>query len=235
LKRLAEVRAARNQGAVDEALNALTQAAANQDGNLLELAVNAARRRATLGEISTALEKVFGRYQAVVRTISGVYSSESKDDVEFQKARAMAKDFEKAEGRRPRILVAKMGQDGRDRGAKVIATAFADVGFDVDVGPLFQTPREVARMAVENDVHILGVSTLAGGHKTLVPEVIGELRRLGRGDVLVYAGGVIPPQDYDMLHAAGVAGVFGPGSVIPICAQTILSALTDQLSGASAP
>jgi methylmalonyl-CoA mutase len=235
LKRLAEVRAARNQGAVDEALNALTQAAANQDGNLLELAVNAARRRATLGEISTALEKVFGRYQAVVRTISGVYSSESKDDVEFQKARAMAKDFEKAEGRRPRILVAKMGQDGHDRGAKVIATAFADVGFDVDVGPLFQTPREVARMAVENDVHILGVSTLAGGHKTLVPEVIGELRRLGRGDVLVYAGGVIPPQDYDMLHAAGVAGVFGPGSVIPICAQTILSALTDQLSGASTP
>jgi methylmalonyl-CoA mutase len=232
LKRLAAVRAARDQRAVDEALNALTQAAADQNDNLLELAVTAARLRATLGEISSALEKVFGRYKAPIRTISGVYSSESKDDVEFQKARTMAQDFEKLEGRRPRVLVAKMGQDGHDRGAKVIATAFADVGFDVDVGPLFQTPHEVAQMAVENDVHILGISTLAGGHKTLVPEVIEELAKAGRSDIMVFVGGVVPPQDYEFLYAAGVSGVFGPGSVIPICAQTILSALTDRLSGA---
>jgi methylmalonyl-CoA mutase len=191
--------------------------------------VNAARVRATLGEISGALEKVFSRYQAVSRTISGVYSSESKGDPEFQKALAMAQEFAELEGRRPRILVAKMGQDGHDRGAKVIATAFADLGFDVDVGPLFQTPSEAATMAVENDVHVLGVSTLAGGHKTLVPEVIAELKRRGRGDILVYAGGVIPPQDYDYLKQAGVAGVFGPGSVIPICAQVILNALTSNI------
>ena len=152
---------------------------------------------------------------------------------DFLKARELAEEFAKAEGRRPRILVAKMGQDGHDRGAKVIATAFADVGFDVDVGPLFQTPREAARMAVENDVHVLGVSTLAGGHKTLVPEVVSELRSLGRKDILVYVGGVIPPKDYDFLFAAGVAGVFGPGSVIPVCAKTILSALLGQPSGAS--
>ena len=235
LKRLAAVRAARDQKAVNEALNALTKAAAEKNGNLLELSVNAARVRATLGEISDALEKVFGRYKAPIRTISGVYSSESKDDAEFQKARTMAQEFEKAEGRRPRLLVAKMGQDGHDRGAKVIATAFADVGFDVDVGPLFQTPREVALMAVENDVHILGISTLAGGHKTLVPEVIAELAKAGRGDILVYVGGGVPPQDYDFLYAAGVSGVFGPGTVIPISAQTILKALTDQLSGANVP
>jgi methylmalonyl-CoA mutase len=233
LKRLAAVRASRDQKAVDEALHALTQAAANKDGNLLELSINAARRRATLGEISNALEKVFERYRAPIRTISGVYSSESKDNAEFQKAQAMARHFEKMEGRRPRLLVAKMGQDGHDRGAKVIATAFADLGFDVDIGPLFQTPREVAQMAVENDIHILGISSLAGGHKTLVPEVIAELQRLGRGDILIFVGGVIPPQDYDFLRAAGVAEVFGPGSVIPLCAQTILTALTDQLSGAN--
>ena len=183
-----------------------------------------ARRRATLGEISCALEKVYGRYQAVNRTISGVYSSESKGDPEFQKAQALADEFAKAEGRRPRILIAKMGQDGHDRGAKVIATAFADLGFDVDVGPLFQTPREAARMAVENDVHVLGVSSLAGGHSTLVPEVIAELKKLGREDILVFVGGVIPPQAYDELFQAGVTDVFGPGSVIPICAQKILRA-----------
>jgi methylmalonyl-CoA mutase len=159
-------------------------------------------------------------------TISGVYSSESQGDPEFQKALAMAHEFAEIEGRRPRILVAKMGQDGHDRGAKVIATAFADLGFDVDVGPLFQTPAEAATMAVENDVHVLGVSTLAGGHKTLVPEVIAELKRRGREDILVYAGGVIPPQDYEFLEQAGVAGIFGPGSVIPVCAQVILNALT---------
>jgi methylmalonyl-CoA mutase len=232
LKSLADIRSKRNQPAVDEALQALTQAASKSDGNLLELAVNAARLRATLGEISTALEKVYGRYQAVSRTISGVYSSESQNDPQFKLALQMAEEFSKLEGRRPRILVAKMGQDGHDRGAKVIATAFADVGFDVDVGPLFQTPAEAARMAVENDVHILGVSSLAGGHKTLVPEVIKELKKLGREDILVFVGGVIPPQDYDFLYAAGVTGVFGPGSVIPVCAQSILKALMDQPSGA---
>jgi methylmalonyl-CoA mutase len=226
LRRLAEVRAKRDGRAVEQALAALTASAASGEGNLLDLAVQAARQRATLGEISTALEKTFGRYQAVNRTISGVYSSESQSDPEFQRARQMADEFGKAEGRRPRILVAKMGQDGHDRGAKVIATAFADLGFDVDVGPLFQTPREAARMAVENDVHVLGVSSLAGGHKTLVPEVIEELRKFGRGDILVFVGGVIPPQDYDYLYLAGVAGVFGPGTVIPVCAQKILHALT---------
>ena len=229
LRRLAEIRSTRDKVAVAQALDALTASAKSGEGNLLELAVNAARLRATLGEISAALEKVFSRYQAVSRTISGVYSSESHGDPEFQKALAMAQEFAELEGRRPRILVAKMGQDGHDRGAKVIATAFADLGFDVDVGPLFQTPAEAATMAVENDVHVLGVSTLAGGHKTLVPEVIAELKRRGRGDILVYAGGVIPPQDYDYLEQAGVAGVFGPGSVIPICAQVILNALTSHI------
>ncbi len=176
LARLASVRATRDPAAVQDALAALTQCAKTGEGNLLDLAVKAARVRATLGEISMALEKVFGRYQAVNRTISGVYSAESQAAPEFEKARQLAAEFAKLEGRRPRILVAKMGQDGHDRGAKIIATAFADEGFDVDVGPLFQTPREVARMAAENDVHVLGVSTLAGGHKTLVPEVIAELK-----------------------------------------------------------
>jgi methylmalonyl-CoA mutase len=225
LRRLAEIRAARNPHAVEEALNALTHAAETKTGNLLELAVGAARARATLGEISQALEKVYGRYQATNRTISGVYSAESQTDPEFRKASGLAEEFAREEGRRPRILVAKMGQDGHDRGAKVIATAFADLGFDVDVGPLFQTPREAARMAAENDVHVLGVSSLAGGHKTLVPELIAELRRLGREDILVFVGGVIPPRDYAFLEKAGVAGVFGPGTVIPVCAQQILRAL----------
>jgi len=225
LRRLAQVRAERDGRAVEAALAALAASAATGEGNLLDLAVQAARVRATLGEISSALEKVFGRYQAVNRTISGVYSSESQADPEFQKARKLADEFGKAEGRRPRILIAKMGQDGHDRGAKVIATAFADLGFDVDVGPLFQTPLEAARMAVENDVHVLGVSSLAGGHKTLVPAVIAELRKFGRDDILVFVGGVIPPQDYDYLYLAGVAGVFGPGTVIPVCAQKILHAL----------
>ncbi|MGP8245407.1 MAG: methylmalonyl-CoA mutase [Bryobacteraceae bacterium] len=225
LRRLAEVRAARNPRVVEAALAALTRAAETNTGNLLELAIQGARVRATLGEISQALEKVFGRYQATNRTIAGVYSAESQADPEFRKAIAMAEEFAGEEGRRPRILVAKMGQDGHDRGAKVIATAFADLGFDVDVGPLFQTPREAARMAAENDVHVLGVSSLAGGHKTLVPQVIEELRRLGREDILVFVGGVIPPRDYEYLEKAGVAGVFGPGAVIPVCAQKILHAL----------
>jgi methylmalonyl-CoA mutase len=225
LRRLAEVRAARDRQSVEHALAELTGAAENGSGNLLELAVSAARSRATLGEISTALEKVFGRYQAVNRTISGVYSSESQDNPDFRKAQELAQEFAGLEGRRPRILMAKMGQDGHDRGVKVIATAFADLGFDVDVGPLFQTPREAARMAAENDVHVLGVSSLAGGHTTLVPEVIAELKKLGRQDIQVVVGGVIPPQDYEALFQAGVAEVFGPGTVIPLAAQKILNAL----------
>jgi len=228
LARLAGLKQSRDAKAVEAALQALTVCAQTGQGNLLALSVDAARKRATLGEISTALEKVFGRYQAVSRTISGVYSSESESDKEFQKARKMADEFARAEGRRPRILVAKMGQDGHDRGAKVIATAFADEGFDVDVGPLFQTPAEVARHAVENDVHVLGVSTLAGGHKTLVPEVISELKKLGREDILVVVGGVIPPQDYDYLYTAGAAACFGPGTVIPVAAQKILDKLMAQ-------
>jgi len=225
LRRLAEVRATRDSTAVESALVALTAAANSGQGNLLELAVHAARVRATLGEISNALEAAFGRYHAVSRTISGVYSPVSQRDPEFLKAAAVADEFAKLEGRRPRILVAKIGQDGHDRGAKVIATAFADLGFDVDVGPLFQTPAEVAAMAADNDVHVLGVSTLAGGHKTLVPAVISELKKLRREDILVYAGGVIPPQDYEFLKSTGVSGIFGPGSVIPVCAQVILNQL----------
>jgi methylmalonyl-CoA mutase len=225
IRRLAETRAARNQAAVEACLAALTRCAETGEGNLLELSVEAAQKRATLGEISSALEKVYGRYQAVNRTISGVYGAESREDPQFKKAASLAEEFSKAEGRRPRILIAKMGQDGHDRGAKVIATAFADLGFDVDVGPLFQTPREAARMAVENDVHVLGVSSLAGGHSTLVPEVISELKKLGREDILVFVGGVIPPQAYEELFKAGVVDVFGPGSVIPVCAQKILAAL----------
>ena len=232
IARLERTRAARDGRAAAEALNALARAAETGDGNLLELSVNAARVRATLGEISSALEKAFGRYQAVSRAITGVYGAESHADPEFQKARHMANEFAMDEGRRPRILVAKVGQDGHDRGARVIATAFADIGFDVDVGPLFQTPGEVARMAAENDVHVLGVSTLAGGHKTLVPEVIAELNALGRSDILVVVGGVIPPQDYEFLYTAGAAGVFGPGSVIPVCAQKILSELSSSLARA---
>jgi methylmalonyl-CoA mutase len=231
VRRLEEVRRTRNAGDVEAALAALTECAKTGNGNLLELSVRAARARATLGEISMALEKVFGRYTAVNRTISGVYSSESEEDPKFQAVRAQAEEFAAAEGRRPRILVAKLGQDGHDRGAKVIATAFADLGFDVDVGPLFQTPKEAARMAAENDVHVLGVSSLAGGHKTLVPEVIRELEQLGRGDIQVFVGGVIPEQDYPFLRSAGAAGIFGPGSPVPDCAQTILANLMSSVRG----
>ena len=226
VKRLAEVRRTRDNQAVEKALQRLTNSAAEGDGNLLELAVDAARSRATLGEISMALEKRWGRYVATTRAISGVYSSESGQDEQFQKAQAMVADFEKAEGRRPRILVAKMGQDGHDRGSKVISTAFADLGFDVDIGPLFQTPREVARHAAENDVHVVGVSSLAAGHKTLVPQLIAELKAIGRDDILVIVGGVIPPQDYDFLYEAGASGVFGPGTVIPVAAQQIMKSLS---------
>jgi len=210
---------------VQHSLELLERCASTGDGNLLECAVDAARKRATLGEISSALEKVWGRYQATTRTIVGVYSAASGQALEFKKAVEMVKEFEEAEGRRPRILVAKMGQDGHDRGAKVIATAFADIGFDVDIGPLFQTPREVARHAAENDVHVVGVSSLAAGHKTLVPQLIVELKGMNRGDILVVVGGVIPPQDYDFLYNAGVAGIYGPGTVIPVAAQRIVEIL----------
>ncbi len=233
IARLNQLKAARDSVAVEQALERLTNSARTGEGNLLDLAVDAARKRATLGEISSALEKIWGRYQAVIRSISGVYLAESKYDEKFAKARQLADEFAKAEGRRPRILVAKMGQDGHDRGSKVIATAFADLGFDVDIGPLFQTPREVARHAVENDVHVVGASSLAAGHKTLVPELIEELKKLGREDILVIVGGVIPPQDYDFLYQAGAAGVFGPGTVIPVAAQQILEILTSSLVGES--
>lgn len=225
IARLKSIRATRNESAVNQALAALTECAKTGNGNLLALAVDAARLRATLGEISDALEAVFGRYQAVIRSISGVYSNEIKMDEDFIKARESADRFAKAEGRRPRILVAKMGQDGHDRGAKVISTSFADIGFDVDIGPLFQTPEEVARQAVENDVHLVGVSSLAAGHKTLIPQLIEELKKLGREDILVIAGGVIPQQDYDFLFKAGAAAVFGPGTVIAKAANEILAIL----------
>ncbi|MGD0801068.1 MAG: methylmalonyl-CoA mutase [Terracidiphilus sp.] len=231
LKRLAQLKRERDPEAVRESLERLEQSAAKGEGNLLECAVDAARKRATLGEISSALEKVWGRYEATTRVIAGVYSSESGNAEEFKKARQMAAEFEQAEGRRPRILVAKMGQDGHDRGAKVVSTAMADIGFDVDIGPLFQTPCEVARHAVENDVHVVGASSLAAGHKTLVPELIEELRKLGREDILVTVGGVIPPQDYDFLYKAGAVGIYGPGTVIPVMAQQLLEILNGSLVG----
>lgn len=225
IERLKQLRANRNENDVRAALEALTKCADTGKGNLLELAVDAARKRASLGEISDSLEKVYGRYQATIRSISGVYSSEISENPDFLKAKELADKFAKVEGRRPRIMVAKMGQDGHDRGAKVISTSFADLGFDVDIGPLFQTPQEAAKQAVENDVHILGVSSLAAGHKTLVPKVIEELKKLGREDILVIAGGVIPHQDYEALYNAGVAGVFGPGTVISTAAIRILEIL----------
>ena len=225
IKRLNDLRAKRNQADVDRCLAAITKAAETGEGNLLELAVEAAKCRATLGEISMACEKVAGRYKAVIRTISGVYSMETKGDAKFAEAVAKADEFAKVEGRRPRIMIAKMGQDGHDRGAKVVATGYADCGFDVDMGPLFQTPEEAAKQAVENDVHVLGVSSLAAGHKTLVPQVIEELKKLGREDIIVIAGGVIPAQDYDFLYKAGVAAIFGPGSPVAKSAKTIMEIL----------
>jgi methylmalonyl-CoA mutase len=224
IDRIRSIKAARNEAAVQAALKAL-EAGARADGNLLALAINAARERATLGEISTAMETVFGRYAATTRAISGVYSASMTKNEDFERARALTDEFAGLEGRRPRIMVAKLGQDGHDRGAKVIATAFADLGFDVDIGPLFQTPAEAARQAVENDVHILGISSLAAGHKTLVPQTIAELKKLGREDILVVVGGVIPQQDYDFLYQAGAAAVFGPGTVVAKAAQELLGML----------
>jgi methylmalonyl-CoA mutase len=225
IRRLQKLRSERNNSEVQSALEAITKAAASGEGNLLELSVIAAQKRASLGEISSAIEKISGRYKAVIRTISGVYSSESGDDKTFQEARTMAEKFARLEGRQPRIMIVKMGQDGHDRGAKVVATGYADIGFDVDMGPLFQTPAEAAKQAVENDVHIVGVSSLAAGHKTLVPQIIEELKKLGREDIMVIAGGVIPAQDYDFLYKAGVVAIFGPGTPVPYCAKQILEVL----------
>ncbi|MBI9032907.1 MAG: methylmalonyl-CoA mutase [Bacteroidales bacterium] len=227
LKRLATLRANRNEEKVQAALNAITKACETGEGNLLELAVEAAKERASLGEISDATEKVFGRYKAVIRSISGVYSAESANSESFKKACELTDKFAELEGRRPRIMIAKMGQDGHDRGAKVVATGYADMGFDVDMGPLFQTPEEAARQAVENDVHVLGVSSLAAGHKTLVPQVIEELKKHGREDIMVICGGVIPAQDYQYLYDAGAVAIFGPGSVVSDCAIQIMDVLLE--------
>jgi methylmalonyl-CoA mutase len=225
IERINLIKSSRDEEKVQTALEELTKAAQNKSGNLLTLAIDAARLRATLGEISFALEKIYGRHKAIIRSISGIYSAEVTDDENFRIAQEMADEFAKLEGRRPRIMVAKMGQDGHDRGAKIIATSFADLGFDVDMGPLFQTPEEVARQAAENDVHVVGASSLAAGHKTLVPQLIEELKKIGRGDIMVIAGGVIPPKDFQFLYDAGVKGIFGPGTIISIAAQKILKEL----------
>ena len=228
VKRLQELRANRDNAAVAKALEAITECVRTGEGNLLALAVEAAKVRASLGEISDACEKVVGRYKAVIRLNSGVYSAEVKSDSAFDKAKQMCADFAKKEGRQPRIMIAKLGQDGHDRGAKVVATGYADCGFDVDMGMLFQTPAEVARQAVENDVHAVGVSSLAAGHKTLVPQLIEELEKLGRGDIMVFAGGVIPAQDYDFLYRAGVVGIFGPGTSVAKAACELMKILLEK-------
>ncbi|MGA9324708.1 MAG: methylmalonyl-CoA mutase family protein, partial [Salegentibacter sp.] len=228
VERLEKIKTERDSEKVEKALSALTEAAKTEEGNLLALAVEAARERATLGEISDALEKVYGRYKARIQSFSGVYSKEMKDNSSFKKARELADKFAEQDGRRPRIMIAKMGQDGHDRGAKVVATGYADLGFDVDIGPLFQTPQEAAKQAVENDVHILGVSSLAAGHKTLVPQVIEELQKLGREDIMVIVGGVIPSQDYQYLFDAGAVAVFGPGTTISDAAIQLLEILIEE-------
>jgi methylmalonyl-CoA mutase len=227
VKRLQQVKQNRNNAEVKAALEAITEAARTGKGNLLALSVDAAQKRATLGEISDAIEKISGRYKAVIRTISGVYSAESQDDEDFKAAREMCDKFAQMVGRQPRIMIAKMGQDGHDRGAKVVATGYADLGFDVDMGPLFQTPAEAAKQAVENDVHVMGVSSLAAGHKTLVPQVIEELKKLGREDILVIAGGVIPAQDYDYLYKSGVVAIFGPGTSVSKAGRKIMEILLE--------
>ncbi len=230
IERLKKLKANRNSNEVKQALAAITECAKTGKGNLLELAVNAARKRASLGEISDACEAVAGRYKATIRSISGVYSKETGTNDEFVKAQQLATEFAKIDGRQPRIMIAKMGQDGHDRGAKVVATGYADIGFDVDIGPLFQTPAEAAKQAVENDVHILGVSSLAAGHKTLIPQVMEELKKLGREDIMVIAGGVIPAQDYQFLYDAGVVAIFGPGSPVSSAGVKILEVLIEAYS-----
>lgn len=230
IERLNTIKAERDNEQVEKALKNLTECAKTGEGNLLALAVEAASHRATLGEISDAMEKEFGRYKAEIRTFSGVYSKEMDKDTSFEKAQQLADKFAELEGRRPRIMVAKMGQDGHDRGAKVVSTGYADVGFDVDIGPLFQTPAEAAKQAVENDVHILGVSSLAAGHKTLVPQVIEALKEYGREDIMVIVGGVIPHQDYQFLFDAGAAAVYGPGTKISDAAIQMLEILIDSIT-----
>jgi len=232
LQRLKEVKTSRDSARVDATLAALTKCAETGEGNLLALAIDAARARATLGEISFALEKTFHRHKAVTRSVSGVYQSEFGQNPQIEQVRQMTDGFAKKQGRRPRILIAKMGQDGHDRGAKVIATAYADLGFDVDIGPLFQQPDEAARMAAENDVHVVGISSLAGGHKTLLIQLSEELRKIGRGDIMVVVGGVIPPQDHEFLKKNGAAAVFGPGTFIPEAAKEILAQLNERLAAA---
>jgi methylmalonyl-CoA mutase len=229
IKRLKKLREERNNEEVKKALEAITDSIRTGKGNLLELSVDAASKRASLGEISDAIEKVSGRYKAVIRSISGVYSSESMEDKNFIEARELAKEFAKLEGRQPRIMVAKMGQDGHDRGAKVVSTGYADIGFDVDIGPLFQTPAEAAKQAVENDVHVLGVSSLAAGHKTLIPQVIEELKKLGREDIMVVGRGVVPAQGFDFLYKSGVVAIFGPGTPVSAAAKKILEILIDSV------
>jgi methylmalonyl-CoA mutase len=229
LEKLKKLKDSRDEKEVSKALAALTEAARSGEGNLLDLSVQAARVRATLGEISDAIEEVAGRHKAIIRSISGVYSSAFSNEEEIKVVKDMTEEFLENEGRRPRILIAKMGQDGHDRGAKVISTAFADLGFDVDIGPLFQTPEETARQAVENDVHVVGMSSLAAGHRTILPQLIDELRSLGREDILVVAGGVIPFQDYQFLYENGAAAIFGPGTVIPVAAQKVIRAIYQQL------
>jgi len=226
IARLNKLRSERDDLKVQACLAAITKAAEDKSGNLLELAIDAARARASLGEISDAMEKVFGRHQASIKLINNVYSSEYAKMDEIEKVRALTDQFAEQEGRRPRILVAKMGQDGHDRGAKVVATAYADMGFDVDMGPLFQTPEETARQAVENDVHIIGMSSLAAGHKTLLPQLVEELKKLGRPDIMIVVGGVIPQQDYDFLLTHGAAAIFGPGTKLPEAATLLMEKLT---------
>ena len=232
IARLAKLRANRNQEDVKKWLTAITNSVETGEGNLLELAVEAARARASLGEISDAVEKAAGRHKAVIRSISGIYSSEFAEEEIIEEVRKMTDEFEEREGRRPRIMVAKMGQDGHDRGAKVVATAYADMGFDVDIGPLFQTPEETAQDAIDNDVHIVGMSSLAAGHKTLLPQLVEELEKRGRGDIMVVAGGVIPAQDYQFLRDHGAAAIFGPGTVIPAAAKEMLVILNKRLAAA---
>ncbi|MDR1510787.1 MAG: methylmalonyl-CoA mutase [Synergistaceae bacterium] len=231
IARLEKLRATRNQENAEKALQSITRSMESGEGNLLELAVDAARARASLGEISDAIEKVSGRHKAIIRSISGIYSSEFTDEEVINEVRAMTDEFERKEGRRPRIMISKMGQDGHDRGAKVIATAFADMGYDVDMGPLFQTAEEAARDAADNDAHIVGMSSLAAGHKTLLPKLMEELKRLGRDDIIVVIGGVIPAQDYDFLREAGATAIFGPGTVIPVAAKKVMEELNRRVFG----
>jgi methylmalonyl-CoA mutase len=227
--RLNKLKSERDNDKVQQALDAITKAAETGEGNLLELAIYATRARATLGEISDAMEKVFGRHHATMKLISNVYKAEYSNEEEVDEVRQLTDEFAEIEGRRPRIMIAKMGQDGHDRGAKVVATAYADMGFDVDMGPLFQTPEETARQAVENDVHVVGMSSLAAGHKTLLPQLVAELKRLGREDIMVICGGVIPAQDYDFLYENGAAAIFGPGTVLPHAAKVIMQKLKERL------